>query len=324
MIELINYFEYFIYSFLLTIFLFIFGITFIRHRNYGQYVRKLGPESHFKKQGTPIFGGLIIIIGAILTYIIYVKKELINIKYTFIIFIPIIMYALIGFIDDFLKVKYKNNDGLSVKMKLILQFIFSDVYYLLIKDYINTSILLFNINIDLKYFYIILILFMFVSSTNSFNFCDGMDGLAIGIALIIMFGLLYISSYLNNFDICLVLLIFIGSSFAFVCFNHKPAKIFMGDSGSMAIGALICNVCILLKIELLLLIFGFVMIFETLSIIFQVIYFKLTKGKRLFLMAPIHHHYELKGYNELTIVYTFWLLQLFCTIIGIILFFIFY
>ena len=324
MIELINSFEYFIYSFLVTFFLFVFGITFIKRKNYGQYVRKLGPESHFKKQGTPIFGGLIIIIGAILTYLLYVKKEMINVRYTIIIFIPIIMYALIGFIDDFLKVKFKNNDGMSVKMKLILQFIFSFIYFFMIKDYIDTSILFFNIEIDLKYFYIILILFMFVSSTNSFNFCDGMDGLAIGIALIILFGLVYVSIYSNNFDIYLALLIFSGSSFAFVCFNHKPAKIFMGDSGSMAIGALICNVCILLKIELLLLIFGFVMIFETLSIILQVIYFKVTKGKRLLLMAPIHHHYELKGYNELSIVYMFWFLQLVCTIIGIILFFIFY
>lgn len=320
-----NLIEFFCYSFLITISLFIFGITIIRGKKYGQYVRKLGPQSHFKKQGTPIFGGVIIVIGAILGFIPYfLSVNEFDFIYFIILFLPILLYAIIGFIDDYLKVRYKNNDGLSIKSKLVLQFIFAIIYYFLIKNRLNQDLKIFNYNINIGYFYIFLILLMFVSSTNAFNFCDGMDGLASGIGIIILSGLLLISLFQDNFLISVFIVLFIGSILAFICFNHQPAKIFMGDSGSMAIGALICNLCIILKIEFLLIIFGFVMIIETLSIIIQVIYFKCTKGKRLFLMAPIHHHFELKGFKENRIVYCFWFVQLICTIIGFLLYYEYY
>lgn len=320
-----NLFEYFIYSFLITISLFIFGITFIRSKNYGQYVRKLGPQSHFKKQGTPIFGGVVMVIGAILGFIYFsFNEKTFDIRYFIILFLPVFMYAIIGFIDDFFKVRYKNNDGLSIKSKLIMQLIFAIVYYFLIKDKITQDLKIFNFTIDIGYFYILLILLMFLSTTNAFNFCDGMDGLASGIGVIILSGLLLVSLFEDNYYISVFIALFIGAILAFICFNHKPAKIFMGDSGSMAIGALICNLSILLKIEFLLLVFGFVMIIETLSIIIQVVYFKISNGKRVFLMAPIHHHFELKGYKESVIVYCFWFIQLICTIIGFILYYKFY
>ena len=310
-------FDYFVYTFLITITLFIFGITIIKHKNYGQYVRKLGPATHYKKQGTPIFGGVIIVVGALIGFL-FSQKDVNNKNYLLYVtlFIPVLMYAIIGFIDDYLKVRFKNNLGLSVKWKLFFQIVFSIVYYFLISKNIDTKITIFNLSIDLGYFYIIFILLMFVSSTNAFNFCDGMDGLAAGISVICLSGLLLIAIEKEEKIIISYILVFIAAILAFICYNHKPAKIFMGDSGSMAIGALICNITIILKIEFLLIIIGGVMIIETLSIIIQVFYYKVSNGKRIFLMAPIHHHFELKGIKEKTVVYIFWLIQLFFTVLG--------
>lgn len=317
MIIMNDYLRYFVYTFLFTITLFIFGITLIKKRKYGQYVRKLGPKSHFGKEGTPIFGGIIIVLGALFGFVFYCSEnDIFDFRYLLLLFLPIFLYVLIGFIDDFLKVKFHNNDGLSIKLKLFLQVIFSIVYYLLSLEYLTTDVVFLKYRINFGHFYPLLILLMFVSSTNAFNFCDGMDGLASGIGIIMLSSLLLISLNEEKRDLSILIIVYIGAILAFICYNYRPAKIFMGDSGSMAIGALICNLCILLKIEFLLLIIGGVMIIETSSIIIQVFYFKITRGRRLFLMAPIHHHFELKGYKENNIVYFFWLLELIFVVIG--------
>lgn len=317
MIIMNDYLRYFVYTFLFTIALFIFGITLIKKRKYGQYVRKLGPKSHFVKEGTPIFGGIMIVLGALFGFVFYCSEnDILDFRYLLLLFLPIFLYVLIGFIDDFLKVKYHNNDGLSIKLKLFLQVIFSIVYYLLSLEYLTTDVIFLKYRINFGHFYPILILLMFVSSTNAFNFCDGMDGLASGVGIIMLSSLLLISLNEEKRDLSILIIVYIGAILAFICYNYRPAKIFMGDSGSMAIGALICNLCILLKIEFLLLIIGGVMIIETSSIIIQVFYFKITRGRRLFLMAPIHHHFELKGYKENNIVYFFWLLELIFVVIG--------
>lgn len=317
MIIMNDYLRYFVYTFLFTIALFIFGITLIKKRKYGQYVRKLGPKSHFGKEGTPIFGGIIIVLGALFGFVFYCSEnDIFDFRYLLLLFLPIFLYVLIGFIDDFLKVKFHNNDGLSIKLKLFLQVIFSIVYYLLSLEYLTTDVIFLKYRINFGHFYPLLILLMFVSSTNAFNFCDGMDGLASGIGIIMLSSLLLISLNEEKRDLSILIIVYIGAILAFICYNYRPAKIFMGDSGSMAIGALICNLCILLKIEFLLLIIGGVMIIETSSIIIQVFYFKITRGRRLFLMAPIHHHFELKGYKENNIVYFFWLLELIFVVIG--------
>lgn len=317
MIIMNNYLRYFVYTFLFTIALFIFGITLIKKRKYGQYVRKLGPKSHFGKEGTPIFGGIIIVLGALFGFVFYCSEnDIFQFRYLLLLFLPIFLYVLIGFIDDFLKVKFHNNDGLSIKLKLFLQVIFSIVYYLLSLEYLTTDVIFLKYRINFGHFYPLLILLMFVSSTNAFNFCDGMDGLASGVGIIMLSSLLLISLNEEKRDLSILIIVYIGAILAFICYNYRPAKIFMGDSGSMAIGALICNLCILLKIEFLLLIIGGVMIIETSSIIIQVFYFKITRGRRLFLMAPIHHHFELKGYKENNIVYFFWLLELIFVVIG--------
>lgn len=317
MIIMNDYLRYFVYTFLFTITLFIFGITLIKKRKYGQYVRKLGPKSHFGKEGTPIFGGIIIVLGALFGFVFYCSEnDIFDFRYLLLLFLPIFLYVLIGFIDDFLKVKFHNNDGLSIKLKLFLQVIFSIVYYLLSLEYLTTDVIFLKYRINFGHFYPLLILLMFVSSTNAFNFCDGMDGLASGIGIIMLSSLLLISLNEEKRDLSILIIVYIGAILAFICYNYRPAKIFMGDSGSMAIGALICNLCIILKIEFLLLIIGGVMIIETSSIIIQVLYFKITRGRRLFLMAPIHHHFELKGYKENNIVYSFWLLELIFVVIG--------
>lgn len=305
----------FIISFILCFILLFFGIKYLRRRNIGQAIRQLGPKTHRVKSGTPNIGGVIIIISALLIYTIsWFYDDNIEVNVLFMLVMPLISYGLLGFVDDFIKAKTKKNDGLSASSKLFFQICWAVLYFFIFLDYENTSIYIFGKTIDLKWFYGVFILLSFVSTSNAFNLCDGLDGLAGGLSIIILTSFLFISNneMINNLIICLV-----GAIFAFVVFNFYPAKIFMGDSGSLAIGAFIANICIICKIEMLLLVFGLVMIIETLSVIIQVGYYKLTKGKRVFLMTPLHHHYELKGYKESKITIVFWFIQIIFVIIGI-------
>lgn len=313
----------FLLSFSLCLVFLIIGIKYLEALKLGQAIRKLGPKRHYSKKGTPNIGGVFIILSVIITYIIIIilYKVEVDYKLLFMLFMPLLSYGVLGFLDDFLKATQNKNDGLSPTCKLFFQILWATLYFIIFLDYENTNLNIFGYNIDLKWFYGVLICFLFVGSSNAFNLCDGLDGLASGIGIIILIGLAFLLPKINtNVNVTLFVIILIGSLIAFWILNFHPARIFMGDSGSLALGSTICNLFIILKIESLLIIFGFVMIIETLSVIIQVLYFKKTKGKRLFLMTPLHHHFELKGMKEERISIVFWIIQMIMVILGLIIY----
>lgn len=312
-----NYIEVFIYSFLICIFLLIIFIPFFRKKKVSQCIRKEGPVTHYSKSGTPTMGGVIIVIVTIsfFTFLLITRKiELYN--YILLVY-PLLSYSLIGFIDDSLIIKLRKNDGIKPKNKFLLQVLFGVVYYILLNS-INhsTKVNIFNYYIDLKWFYGILVVFMLVATSNAVNLTDGLDGLVSGNLIIILIAL-SILSYKKNIEVTLYTIILVGCLIGFLCYNFHPAKLFMGDIGSLSIGASIASIFIILKMEILLLFFGFVFIIETISVIMQVTYFKKTKGKRLFLMTPIHHHFEMKGLKEWQIDLMFWCVTLIMATLGL-------
>jgi phospho-N-acetylmuramoyl-pentapeptide-transferase len=230
------------------------------------------------------------------------------------------MYSIIGFIDDYLIVIKKNNQGISAKSKMFFQIIWSALYFFVFLDKgMSSNVNLFGLTINLKWGYGILILLMLVSSSNAVNLSDGLDGLASGLLVIASLAVIVLAAYQKNNSLLIFSICLLGALFAFLCYNFNPAKVFMGNTGSLALGATLANMFILLKMEVLLIVVGFVFVLEALSVILQVSYFKLTKGKRIFKMAPLHHHFELKGYKEVEVVMLFWFLGILCATIGIIL-----
>lgn len=279
-------------------------------------IRTLGPQSHLTKQGTPTMGG--IAIGVVVLTCFSILNHFMEIKYFWLYIIPVILYLLIGFIDDYLIVVKKNNKGLSPKLKLLLQISGAAIYYLVYINYgLSTDVKAFNQEIDLKWGYGLLILLMFVATTNAVNISDGLDGLASGLAIISFTAIAIISFKINNSNVFAFVIIMIASLMAFLCFNANPAKVFMGNTGSLLLGAVLANLMILLKLELLLIVLALVFVIETASVIIQVIYFKKTKGKRIFLMSPLHHHFELKGYSEWEVDFMFWLVAIIAAIITL-------
>jgi phospho-N-acetylmuramoyl-pentapeptide-transferase len=308
----------FLASFVLTIFLLIIFIPFLRVLKYGQSIRKEGPKAHLKKQGTPTMGGITIGIAVLTVFII--SSSFIKVPYFWLYIIPFVLYLLIGFIDDYLIVVKKNNKGLSVKMKLFLQIIGATIYYFIFLEYnLSTEISFLKFKVDLRWGYGLFILLLFVATSNAVNISDGIDGLASGLAIICLTAIGVIAYYFHNEAVLMFIVILVASLLAFLCYNANPAKVFMGNTGSLLLGAVLANLMILLKLELFLIIVAFVFVLETLSVIIQVSYFKITKGKRVFLMSPIHHHFELKGYSEWQVDMLFWFMATISAIITILL-----
>lgn len=312
-----NYFKFYFISFLVCLVSLIFFIPLFRKVKFSQSIREEGPRSHLKKSGTPTMGGLFIILGSVVSFIIYFIEYNVSIDKIFLLLFPLISFGLIGFLDDGLIILKKNNKGIKPNLKLLLQIVFSLVYGILyLKLNGNTYFNVFGFKINLKYFYVLLVVLMLVSSSNAVNLSDGLDGLASGLVLIVLFGI-SVLSYNRDRSIFVFSLSLVGGIIGFLCYNFHPAKLFMGDVGALSLGATVASLFILLKMELLLVVFGFVFILETLSVIIQVAYFKKTNGKRLFLMTPLHHHFELKGLKEWQIDFIFWIIALLMGTIGI-------
>lgn len=315
-----EYLNPFLLSFIICIILFIFSIPLLRIIKFGQSVRSDGPKSHLSKSGTPTMGGIIIVIGTVVSFLYLANYKFnFDIHIIFLLIMPLVMYGIIGFVDDYLIVIKKNNKGISSKAKLILQTIWALLYFIVFLDRgLSSEVNFFGLIIDLKWGYSILILLMLVSSSNAVNLSDGLDGLASGLFIICISCVIILSYFRADKPVLIFSISILGAVFAFLCFNFNPAKLFMGNTGSLALGATLANLFILLKMEILLLIIGFVFVLETLSVIIQVSYFKITKGKRIFKMAPLHHHYELKGLKELEVDFLFWFIGIICGAIGII------
>ena len=309
---------------------FIFGGWAIRKlgdMQVGQYIREDGPPNHKSKQGTPTMGGCLIPPTIIISTLLWVNLK--NV-YVWIVMFVIISFGGIGFVDDYLKVARKNSKGLSAALKFSLQIAMALIVALVFYYYTDFNSCL-NLPFfkkvcpDLGWMYIPLIVFIIVGSSNAVNLTDGLDGLAIS-PIIVAFGSYLVFSYLAGHmkiaeylqipyvsgagEISALCGAVAGAGLGFLWYNTYPAEIFMGDVGSLSLGAGLATVAIITKQEIMLILVGGLFVFEALSVIFQVAYFKLTGGQRIFRMAPIHHHFELKGWPEPKVIVRFWIIAI--------------
>lgn len=309
----------FIVSFAVTTLLMLIGIPILRNVKMGQSIRLDGPSTHLKKQGTPTMGGIIILLGFSISFIIFGIINLdLSYKEIFSFLFPSYIYLLIGFIDDLIIIIKHNNEGIKPKIKVLFQIIGILLYYIIFLNDVSTTINLYYFTVDLKRFYFFFVLLLYVSSTNAVNLTDGLDGLASGLLIICFMGTTILGLLYNRNDIILFSVTIVASLLSFLIFNYNPAKIFMGNAGSLMFGSVLATLFVLLKEEMMIVVIGIVFIIETLSVIIQVVYFKITKGKRVFLMAPLHHHYEKKGNNEIVIDLFFWIIGLISLIVLLI------
>lgn len=308
-------------AFLLTLLAGIPYLDFLRKKLYGQFIREDGPASHAKKSGTPTTGGIIIIIPTIVASIVTLVMNRIFNTDCIIILISVLLFMLLGFNDDFEKIAKKQNKGLSAKGKLLLQILTALIPAIYLTIHGNTSVSVFGLTkINIGYFYPIWAILVIVGSSNAVNLTDGLDGLAAGTMFSALIACTFISLGLGRNDIAIICMAAAGSCAGFLYYNYNPAKMFMGDTGSVALGGLLGTLAIVGRFELWLLIIGIIFIAETLSVIIQVISFK-TTGKRVFKMSPIHHHFELSGWSEKKVVFTFWAIGFIFAVISIILFY---
>lgn len=308
-----------ILSFMLSIFFTKKIIQISKKRNNVQIEREY-LQNHIDKKGTPTMGGIAFVVSSLLTFFIINFNETINSGMIAVI-IGFISFFLIGFIDDYLKVKIKTYDGLSAGIRILLEMVVGLYVILILKDsgftldrlylpvmksFVNTSV------IFVPFFLIVMI-----GSANAINLSDGLDGLASGLSMIALTPFVLISLINGNYQLTLFLVSVIGSLIGFLFFNFHPAKIFMGDCGSLALGALMGVSAIVLDSEIILVIAGIIFVLEAFSVILQVLYYKLTH-KRIFLMAPLHHHFEKKGWQEWKVVMMFYLIGCFASLMAII------
>lgn len=312
-------------SFLLSISFGVFLIPFLRKIKAAQRLSIYLEEEHQRKIGTPTMGGFIFIISSLMTVILLYLFGKISISYNFIIVIcTMIGYTIIGFIDDFLIIKRNNNKGLTEKQKLFLQILVAIVFFYLFMKAGNEPLLWIHslsIKYDIGWFYGIFILFVLIASSNAVNISDGLDGLAGGLSVIafLTFGIVsWATGWLDGYEeIAIYCFVMVGALLGFLVFNVSPAKVFMGDTGSLPLGAVLGTIAILTRHELLLIVIGIVFVIETMSCILQIIYYKLTK-KRLFPMTPIHHTFEKLGWKERDIVKLFWIVGMLFSMLAII------
>ncbi|MGV3466943.1 MAG: phospho-N-acetylmuramoyl-pentapeptide-transferase [Heyndrickxia sp.] len=306
-------------GFLITVLLSPIFIPFLRRLKFGQSIREEGPKSHQKKKGTPTMGGIVFIISILVTTLVMTGKISEPSVKTYLLLLVTLGFGVLGFLDDFIKVVLKRNLGLTSKQKLLGQIIISVIFYIILRgSHISTdiSIPFVHTSIDLGWFYLIMIIFWLVGFSNAVNLTDGLDGLVSGTASIAFGAMAILAWHQSQYDVAVFSVAVVGALLGFLVFNANPAKVFMGDTGSLALGGALATVAILTKLELLLIIIGFVFVMETLSVILQVISFK-TTGKRIFKMSPLHHHFELVGWSEWRVVVTFWAVGLLCAILGI-------
>lgn len=282
-------------------------IPVLRKIKAGQSIREDGPKSHMVKTGTPTMGGIVIIAAVIITCIITSKVDTDMI----IILVAFLAFGILGLLDDLVKVTMKRNLGLTALQKLFLQVLIAvglAIYQTRVSVYGTTIAIPFvERYLDLGIFYVPFIAFVVVAMVNSVNLTDGLDGLASGVTMIVALFLAMVGNAYHFISAGVFCGALTGACLGFLAYNKHPAKVFMGDTGSMALGGGIAAAAIIMNIELILPIAGGVYVLEAISVILQVIYFKKTGGKRLFKMSPLHHHFELSGWKETNVVAVFWL-----------------
>ena len=307
-----------IISFLISVVFCPILIPFLRKLKFGQTEREEGPQSHLKKNGTPTMGGLVILASILLTSLIYIGK--------FTEILPVLFmtlgFGLIGFLDDYIKVVKKRSLGLTPLQKMALQFIVTGVfiyYYFKIAG-LDTSIKIPFVSGDgfvmPTWLFIIFVFIVVLGTVNGVNFTDGLDGLASGVTVIVA-TFFTIAALSLNPSMTPITGAVVGSLLGFLLFNTYPARVFMGDTGSLALGGFVSSIALMLHMPLFIVFIGLIYLVEVLSVILQVGYFKLTHGKRIFKMAPIHHHFELCGYSETQVVAAFSIVTALLCLVGI-------
>lgn len=284
-------------------------IPFLHKLKFGQQVRDDGPQAHLKKAGTPTMGGLIILGSIIITSVFYIREYPKMIPVLFVT----VGFGIIGFLDDYIKIVMKRSEGLNPKQKLAGQILITGIftYYLMNSGEVGTQILIpftggfrEGLYLDLGLFYIPFVFVVMLGTDNGVNFTDGLDGLCTSVTILVA-TFLTILSVGENSGISPITGAVVGSLLGFLLFNVYPAKVFMGDTGSLALGGFVSASAFMMQIPLFIPIIGLIYLVEVLSVIIQVTYFKKTGGKRIFKMAPIHHHFELCGWSETRVVAVF-------------------
>ena len=283
-------------------------IPLLHRLKFGQQVRDDGPQNHLKKSGTPTMGGIVIMLA------ILAGAGIFSFKYREIL--PVLLftlgYGLIGFTDDFLKIRKKQSEGLSVKAKLALQLLITGIFaYYLYKSGSTRQVLIpftggmsTGLMVDLGILFFPAVFFIVLGTDNGVNFTDGLDGLCSSVTIVIAL-FFALTAIKENIPVAPMSAAVTGSLLAFLLYNVYPAKIFMGDTGSLALGGYVSGMALIMRMPLFIAVIGFVYLAEVLSVIIQVGYFKKTKGKRFFKMAPIHHHFEISGWSETRVVAVF-------------------
>ncbi|MFO7740036.1 MAG: phospho-N-acetylmuramoyl-pentapeptide-transferase [Desulfatiglandaceae bacterium] len=308
-------------------------IHWLRKMQVAQYIRDDGPPNHMSKKGTPTMGGCLILPAIFLPTVFWAE---LNNLFVWIVIFVILSFGGIGFTDDYLKMTRKSSRGLGVFSKLALQIIAALIVALVLEFYVE-----FDSHLNFPFFktvapdlglgYILLVVFIIVGASNAVNLTDGLDGLAIS-PIIVAFGSYVVFSYLSgnikaasylqipyvagSGEISVLCGAVVGAGLGFLWYNAYPAEVFMGDVGSLAMGAVLGTVAIITKQELVLILVGGLFVFEALSVIFQVAYFKMTGGQRIFRMAPIHHHFELKGWPEPKVIVRFWIIAIILALLS--------
>ena len=296
-------------------------IPYLHKMKFGQVEREEGLESHKAKNGTPTMGGIVFVIAAILGAFIVNFNNLLNPE---LILATIVLagYSAIGFVDDALIIVKHSNKGLPPLAKLLAQIALAIICYFFAMNFIPgfTSVItipLVDLQIDFGLVYPFLILVMFAGSSNGVNLSDGLDGLATGLSMVAIAPFIIFAIMTKDYTLASYATAMVGALLGFMMFNYHPAKIFMGDVGSLGLGGFLAILAILTKQELLLILVGGVFLMETLSVIIQVTSFKL-RGKRVFKMAPIHHHFEMLGWSEQQVTISFWFIGFICGILSIV------
>ena len=317
-------------AFVIAVIITKYEIPFLR-RKAGQNIREEGLKSHYSKAGTPSMGGISIIIGAGIVTLAGSILLHADLRYTLVILLVFLGFGFVGFLDDYLKVIKKQNEGFKVKPKFACQMVIAIAFGVLFRVFSEQGSMVyfpgFDTYVDFGVLYVPFVVFAVLAMTNAVNLTDGLDGLASGVtalvsAAFVTAGIIFSTMPMGLFIPTEPSIIFFaalcGGCLGFLVFNRNPAKIFMGDTGSLALGGGIAAAAIVMKLELLLLIIGLLYVIEALSVVMQVGYFKMTHGKRIFKMAPIHHHFEMCGMKETQVVKMFWCFTALCCIIGLI------
>lgn len=293
-------------------------IPFLHKLKFGQFVREDGPKEHLKKAGTPTMGGIIILIAITVTSLLYIgtNKEVIPVLFL------TISFGLVGFLDDYIKVVMKRSLGLRAWQKLALQFIITGVFafYLLNYTDVGTGMLIPFSNgkyLDLSFLFIPALFFVVLGTVNGVNFTDGLDGLASSVTMLVATFFTVVAIGTEN-GIAPITCAVVGALMGFLVFNVYPAKVFMGDTGSLALGGFVAASAYMLNMPLFIPLVGLIYMIEVLSVIIQVTYFKISGGKRIFKMAPIHHHFELCGWSETRVVTVFSIITALLCLVGLV------